>query len=294
MQNVSEEDLTKMAILRSKADDAAAKARAIIEDENPKPKTPEEPKNPKEPESTTNPETGEDLSKYKYSIKLGNDKIAYFTNWTGRTKKVFSKMLSELTPEADEFEDELINNILTSLIRDYLRDPDMYLSDTEQQYLLTKIREISLSDDVEFNSICPECGDQHEISAKIDEVYHYTPGVYPIQNKDMKLTYVDIVSDEILKNTIKEIMESPNFDNLTSEADIEIALHLDKDNMNAIQILEMIDDMGLKDLAGLLKGLREAAPKLEMYYEDVCKNSKCRKKVKFLAPDIPDVFSELM
>lgn len=302
---MTEEELTRMAILKAQADKndagkvmertelAAPKTEPIPSPVKEKPvKAAKETKEVKEApvqESNLNPETGEDLSKYKFSVVLGKEKEIKFTNWTGKTKKVFKKLVENIT-DIDQLD---LDQTMAVLLREYMLDYDTYLSDVEQQFLLIKMREASLDDKFDFISNCPNCNHEQEIQSTIKDTFHFAPGQYPIKNEELDIEFVDITDQTSLESAVERITSSPMYDGITTKADVEVAMHIKtSDNKSPEQVLDMIDELDLKTLNEILDKLSDAAPKMEMYSNRVCKG--CTQKVDFETEEIPDVFEELL
>jgi hypothetical protein len=306
---MTEAELTEMAILKSKNDSIALERRKKEEAEKAKaakatkevsksqPESPESPESPKTetseaPETLSkDPETGEDLTQYKYSVELGNDKVIHYKNWTGRTKKLLKKELKDLQRE----EDVDIDSILETLVRDYIIEREIYLSPVEIQYLIVKIREVSVGDTYSFYSTCPTCKLSQEITAKTSDIYRYTKGKYPYQSGEYE--FVDIPLQSDLDTLYKTMIDSETYDGITTKTDLEIAMHIKNGNLSPFEILDIIDEMGLIELKTIMKTLSDVAPKMEMSIDEKCDNEECpdyRKTVTFKADEIPDIFDDLL
>jgi len=299
---MTEQRLTEMALLKVEANKKNDQRRAREDKEqeqklpdptpelkSQEPERPEELNELKEVEVKLDPETGENMSKYGYQVKLGNDKIVHYTHWTGRTKKQFNKSL-EVVSEKSEVSEVDLENMLSMLVRDYISDPDVYLSSVEMQYMLTILREVSVSDEIQYTGVCPECKHSQIIDDKINNIYQYTPGDYP-QEVDDTVSFVDIESQSVLNNSFKALEKSKDYDGITSIDDVEIALHISAGtDLNGT--LNQLDEMNLKTLKSVMKGLSNCAPKMNMGVTIQCEN--CNKEVFFETYDIPDVFEDLI
>ncbi len=186
---LSEKELTQMAILKSQGNTQRENRREEINEARPtqpqskapikeSPKVQKEVKAQKDTKDTkdTNPKVSDlDVIKkeYPFEINLGKDKSVHFKPWTGRTKKEFNKLIEDTS----DVEDLNIDRTMKILIRDYIFEKDIYLSDIEQQYLLLRLRDESLSDECSFTSLCPECNTPKDINAKTKDVYRFMPGL---------------------------------------------------------------------------------------------------------------------
>ena len=138
-------------------------------------------------------------------------------------------------------------------------------------------------------SKCESCNEEQEIRSTVKETFRYKPSKFPKVTKDM--TFVDIESRSFLLDTVDQIKESADYDGITSDADIEIALHIDKDGKTPLEILDYMD---LKSIKTMMSTLEKISPSMDMYVERACKNANCREKGKFYTDDIPDIFSEIL
>ncbi|MHA1691916.1 MAG: hypothetical protein ACTSU7_09810 [Candidatus Heimdallarchaeaceae archaeon] len=314
MMQLSEKELTQMAILKSQGNSKRENSKEINEARDvrdvrdnsqvPKSSNQSQPTESKvkskvseDSEDSKDSKTKDDLAvikkEYPFEVVLGKDKIVHFKAWTGRTKKEFNKLIED----TNDVEELNIDRTMKILIRDYIFENDIYISDIEQQYLLLRFRDESLSDECSFTSLCPECNTPKEIKAKTKDVYRFFPGSYPKEDSDLGVTYVDIKKNSDFTEMVSKIISSKNYDEITTGTDIEIAMHIKKDQKTPIEILEMIDNTNLKNLARMMENLRSAAPSIEMYAIEKCSNRDCKmydKDVKYYTDDIPDVFGELV
>lgn len=289
----TEEELTKMAILKAQS---LEKAPDI--DINPKPNNdvvepiPPAPTQPTEktPEIKTEQNIKKPLEekvkdKFKYKVILGKNKEVHYTNWTGKTKKIFNKLLEQKGEEIS------LDDISSKLIRDYIQEQDIYLSALEEQYLIVKIRDISLSDEYTFVSNCPHCDEMETITDKTSNIFKYRKSKFPKKIGDVE--YVDIESNSVFKKTVDSILNSPDYDGISTIGDIEIAMHLKIEGKETpLEIMDYIDTLPLKDIQVILDNLSEVSSDLKMGVERVCK--KCGERGFFECEEIPNVFEELL
>ncbi len=291
---MTEEDLTKLAILKSEADKIKHQTEAVSKFTTDTAGTPVNKDNSKldeaapqidQPAEVINP------SDFPNKLILGENKEVMFKPWNGKTRKIFKKMASEIDDvdiTAEDFE-----KLQEILFRDYISVPDMYLSAVEQQYLLIKIREYSLNGDFSYVSACPECDEYNDISTTIHESCVYTPSKYPTKDEGFGIEYVDIISQTFFKSEIERVLKSPNWDGLTSEGDVEIAMHIKlNDAQLCDDVLDEMDEMSLSKLNLITTQLASIASDLKIGVTKKC--SHCNEEVYFETDEGPDVFEDLL
>ncbi len=297
---MTEAEKTEMAILKAKADQKTKsqieqsktqekKAQEKIQADEllnkpkeskiePKIET-KEPKKPKEPKV--------DKNKFPYEVKLGENKIVNYKPWTGKTKKKFKKLFEHLeNPEDIDFK-----GVIRILIRDNIDTPNLYISDDEQQYLTALIRKVSIQDDFEFSGVCDYCGAEQTIKTKISNAIKYRPNKFP-QTKG-GVVFKDIESYDYLIDVVDDIINSDDYDGLTTEADIEFALHLELDKSTSpLEVLDKIDEMPLNQLDVLMNTIEDMSSDMKIKEEKTCK--ECSKKSEFSSSEIPGLFESLL
>jgi len=278
---MTEQEKNEMAILKSKQEAEITKMRS----DPAKPKTPEVtnikiPKTPKEKEAPKK------SKEYPFMVKLGKEKEIYFKPWTGKTKKKFKKIFEHIESE----EDIDFTQILKVLVRDQISNSDTYLSDMEQQYLTALLRRESIGDDYTFEGEC-ECGAKQEIKTSVTESVFYTQNNFPETIND--ITFKDIKTVTELQKVQEEIKSKADYDGLTSDGDIEFALHLSLgDIKNPMDILDAIDNMTLKEINTLMANFRDLSSKIDLKTTRVC--STCGRDTDYYASEIPDLFESLL
>lgn len=269
---MTEQERTEMAILKAKSMNKAPKVETSKEQIK---------KIAKEPKT--------DIKKYPYEIKLGENKTVSFKPWTGKTKKKFKKIFTN--QDIDE-NDINLKQIVKVLINDQLQEQDVYLSDAEQQYLLAKIREQSIGTGIEFTSFCKYCNEEQNIKTTIKKAVKFKPSTFPfkVENGDL----IDIEKSSTLEKAVLELItDNENYDGLTTEGDIVLALHLKLDGTKTTQeVLNKMDEMELVPLKNILDAYDEHIASIEIFIEQDCK--KCGELNKFSSEEIPDLYSGLI
>ena len=275
---MTEEELTKMAILKAQADDKIKERSKFLH----KPEV--GPLGTKTEEQTPEPPKKVDLNEYPFKVDFGS-KSVNFKAWTGRTRKKVQH-ISTLDNITD---DEGYEKLVEILIRDHISERDIYLSETEMQYLFLKIREESYDTSYLAEGECPKCGNMQEMKV--------TPSCikpklskFPLEVKELDCRIVDIKTVTEFKKTTEATLKALN-DGITTATDIEIIMHIEN-NKSIIERLDWFDELNLKDIKMLLKKINEAAFQFDIVKKCTC--AECGEEGMFETTDMPDFLDELL
>ena len=156
-------------------------------------------------------------------IRLGPNKSVFVTPWKAKAKKEFIKIFKKKGENVSE------EDILNILLYPYLKEK-IYLSPAEAQYVLVKLREISLrNNEVEFSLTCNNCGEDINVNINISDLIQYKETHLPIE-KDGKKWEDPESLDQIKNALIKFKQEPPHI--------IMLGLNLKKYNDKEIKSLE--------------------------------------------------------
>ena len=219
-------------------------------------------------------------------IKLGKNKIVTIKPWTGKTKKKIRKFFEGVeNPEDIDF-----IAVIKTLLYDYIKE-DVYLNEGEQQYLLMKIREISIDTGVDSSVECPICYTENQINTTTDKIIHYKENQLPFQfNENIEL--IDIESLTSLEKEYNNFVEDDDYDGITTLGDVESALHIKIQDKNLKEVIDYLDNASIKETQDIFNKLRDLLPKCELYYSKVCKN--CNDEVKFEIDVTESIFESLL
>lgn len=174
-----------------------------------------------------------------YDLNIGNQTIRY-RKWKNKDRKKFKELVKQ-----DNGNQELIaKHTLECLVFDCL-DKEYPLSPDEIQYVLTKIRQASIGQYIEFKYVCESCGkenirelDLDNISFSADVVNeikskNYNIKLQPVKNiklyNELILNSSDIVQDLALR--ILSVNDETDF----SKDDIEALFdEMDTDELDII------------------------------------------------------------
>ena len=275
---MTEEEITKMAILKAQAD--SVHETRITQNTSSQETVPQA---QPELEQTILTKT-EDSPTYPYTLNLGNKKNISFKAWTGKTKKQIKAI--------SESEDVTNKEIIDILIRENISPDTTYLSVIETQYVMLHIRAKSLDNLYIATGTCAVCEGEEEIEIDIYKDVNYKPGMFPKTLSSHEIDIIDISSyDELLKVS-NDYMDSADYDGITTEADIEIAMHIKNGDMTPLEILDWMDNLDLKNLSIVTTEMNNLSPDFSISKTHQCVS--CDKEQKFNTLDLPDVFVEIL
>lgn len=215
-------------------------------------------------------------------INLGTNKEVTITPWKAKHKKQFIKLIES---KGDNITGEELANVL---VRQNIDKPDIFLSPDEAQYLLIKIKEISISENVDFNMECdnPECNESFDVHLTLDKITHYTPSTY---SKSELVNWRDIPSQTVFA---KVCADNPD-ENVT---DVEMLLHIDAINgeptIDFKTTLDIMDELDLKYASEIERNFMSVMPFLEMGTSIKCPH--CSYEDEYQFDIIPNFFEELL
>lgn len=215
-------------------------------------------------------------------VTLGKGKEVEITSWKAKHKKQFIKLIEE------KGENMTGEDVAEVLIRQNIDKSQIFLSPDEAQYLLIKIKELSLGGEVDFSMECDneECNKTFEVNLTLDAITHYTPSNYSEMDT---ITWRDIPSQAIFQ---KVCAENPN----ELDADIELILHIDAINgeqtIDFKTTLDLIDDMDIRDVTEINSQFMSVMAFLEMGSKIKCPH--CGYEDDYQFDVIPNFFEELL
>ena len=215
-------------------------------------------------------------------VKLGKEKEIEISPWKTRTKKDFIKAMKD-KKSIDGLDEEEILNIL---LYPYIEPKDIYLNDAEKQYLIVKIRDISMKSEIDFSIKCSSCGEIIDVSCNILDMVDYSPNKYEILHND--ILWTDIENKyELQKNKMKYQDYLPQT--------IEMLSHIKKYKNKEVTLEEMVElyeDFDLSESDKIVEDYNKIKSKLELRLEVKC--DKCNSKDTYYFETIPKLFDPLL
>jgi hypothetical protein len=208
-------------------------------------------------------------------IVLGKNKKVHIKPWTGKTKKKFRKLFENVA----SIEDVDFVAVINTLLYDYINEKDdIYLNEGEQQYLLAELKRVSIDDKIHGDFECPECMAENTIKTTLDKCMVYSENKLPVKYNS-NITLVDIKDRKVFDTAVEEFQNDDEYDGITTEADIEKAMHIKVKNMNIFEVIDYLDELPLKESGDLFIALEDSLPKTIFTHRKVCSN--CSKEVDF-------------
>lgn len=222
-----------------------------------------------------------DIFENAKTVNLGSNKIIKIIPWKGKTKKDFVKIFKEKQEKVSEVD------IINTLILPYINKPELYYSAQEIQYILTQIREISISDKIDFSIVCDGCSKNIDISTTLDDMYTYTPHKFNEIIDDIK--WRDLRSSNSFISLCSQYPEE-------IQTDVYLMSHIEKYHdiiiTNFDDIIEICDNLSIDEINKLSSDFSKIDSKFEMKNNIKCQHCNLEKKYNF--DIIPSFFDPLL
>lgn len=205
------------------------------------------------------------------TIEIGSGKIT-IRKWKGKDKRNFIAAMKKESVDEKE--------VMDALVYSCIAEPNVVLSTEEFRYVLSRIRAISIGDDVKYTFQCPSCYETTEYEYKITELITGSfnrkdtidvPGLNiklgNIQNKDF---YIQQVQEDSIYDFLLRI-ESINDNN---------AFTLD-------EVLDMFDDLDVDVIDNVMEQWEDIRFKVDDLNTVAC---KCGHDVEYHFDEIPEFF----
>ncbi len=206
-------------------------------------------------------------------IDLGSKKIN-IRSWKGRDKKAFLKALKD--------EDVQENVVMNALVYNCIEE-DVILSIPEFKYVLSRIRAISLGEELEIEFYCTECSTIHKQKFLLKDIikYSYT------NLKELKYQNIIIELGEIKNKEIyiQKIAQDPLYDLL-----LRVESFNGNNTFTLEELEEKFDDLDLNILTEIITQFDDA--KFTVLDENYVTCPECKDKVLFEFDELPNFFPE--
>jgi len=216
-------------------------------------------------------------------LKLGENKTVTITPWKSKTKKEFIKLFKRKEDKVNE------QDIIDVLVIPYIQEKETYYSPDEIQYILIKLREISITDEINFSMDCDnkECGKNFDIETNLGNISSYQPNKYPTELNNV--TWRDLPAKDSLTKMIKKYPDEP-------PRSISMILHIETINGELIssfqQLINIVDDLSMRDADDLERDYNLVSSKLDIKQNIKC--THCGFEKEYLFDIIPTFFDPLL
>lgn len=215
------------------------------------------------------------MSEYSFSTKL-RDKVVKYRKWKVKDKK---KYMSS--------DDPII--LKEALVFDCIEDKNIALDAEEYKYMLMKIRNVSIKNEIKYDFTCSHCSNEFEYTADIEEIM--TP-----EFKD----YDDIISGKHIF-TLTHVRNRQFYENsilgVNSEEEkvmVDFIMHVksynDNDGLNFDELNEIINELDIEDFEAIFKEWENMKFYVNNIHDVEC--PKCAESDTYEFDDLPNFFPE--
>ncbi len=216
------------------------------------------------------------------TVKLTETKSVQIRPWKGGDRKKFKKLIRT---EGSEITEKMVTDLL--VYGCIVNGDSIALTSSELKYILAKIREISVSDIIEFTWTCEECEHENNESLTFDELYSPKIGNYSttqLQGKSIK--FGEIKNAKFYKTHISKVEEESNI--------VDMVLHIDSvddgQDFTLDSLLEWMDDISTKEQDRLYNEYQAMSFNITEVKKFKCKNKDCDHEEDYNFEEIPDFF----
>lgn len=206
-------------------------------------------------------------------LQVGNKKIN-IRKWKGKDKKAFIKALQE----KDLNEIQVMNSLVYSCIEE-----DVILSIEEFKYVLSRIRAISLGEEIKIEFYCQKCGEIHTHEFLLKDIvrFSYT------DLKELNAHNVNIKIGEIRNKQfyIEKIAEDPLYDLL-----LRVISFNGINTFTLDELMDKFDELDLDILSTIIEQYENAKFKVQDINNVICPN--CKTKTEYEFDELPNFFPE--
>ena len=217
-------------------------------------------------------------------VNLGPEKKVEISFWRAKTKKDFIKLFKEKEENVSE------QDIIDILIKPYIDNKEIWLSPEEVQYILIKIRELSIEDNLNFSVDCTLCNNSFNIDIPINELYTFKENNFPVEIKDY-VTFRELYDS----NIVEEFKEKYKNEYIPLSL-IIMLLHIENYKNTKItsfeQILEIYNNLTFKEEEILNKTYNENKASLDIEGKFICPHCETSDTYKFDV--IPTFFDPIL
>jgi rubredoxin len=206
-------------------------------------------------------------------LDLGN-KTINIRKWKGKDKKKFISSLQK--KDIDEIE------VMQSLVYDCVEE-DVVLSVDEFRYVLSRIRALTLGEEISIDFYCKNCGIIHKETFNLKDAirFNYKPRK-TLEVNDVKIELGDIRNKEFY---IKKIAEDEIYDLL-----LRIVSFNSDNTFTLDELVDKLDELDLDVLDEIMKQYNESKFSIDSINTVTC--PECKTEVKYDFDELPGFFPE--
>lgn len=215
-------------------------------------------------------------------LTLGPRKSVGIKPWKAKAKKDFVKVFKAKGEKTSE------KDILDVLVFPYIDNKDVFYSSAELQYILVKIRELSIKDDsLSFAVECNNCKHDIDVQTVIDDLIDYKETLMPVEKNNT--FWQDPISIEYAGEKLLEFSEEPP--NIVMMG-MNIKSYQGHEIHNIPEFIELYDDLDMNEAQQLEDDWNEIISKFELSKFITCDN--CGEAIKYTFDVIPGFFDPLL
>lgn len=215
-------------------------------------------------------------------LALGPRKFVGIKPWKAKAKKDFVKIFKAKGDKTSE------KDILDVLVFPYIDNKDIFYSSAELQYMLVKIRELSIKDDsLDFIVECNSCKHDIEVQTVIDDLIDYKETLMPTEKNN--IFWQDPSSIAYAGEKLLEFSKEPPSIVMMG---MNIKSYRGQEVHNIPEFIEIYDNLDMDEAQQLEDDWNEIISKFELSKSITCNN--CNKTIKYVFDVIPGFFDPLL
>jgi len=205
-------------------------------------------------------------------LNIGDKEIT-IRKWKGKDKKNFINSLKKSNIDQNE--------VMRSLVYSCIEE-DVALSNDQFKYVLSRIRGISLGENIEIEFYCDKCGTVFKKTFELKDIIRFSyKELNEIKVNNVQIKLGDIKNKEFY---LKKIQEDPNYDFV-----LRIETFNGDDAFTLEDIEQKLDDLDIDVLTEIMKQYNEAKFKIDDVNTVTC---KCGKAQAYQFDELPGFLPE--
>jgi len=206
-------------------------------------------------------------------IDLGS-KIITIRGWRGKDKKAFLKSLEDKEISETKVMDTLVYSCI---------EEDVILSTQEFKYVLSRIRAISLGEEITIEFYCTECGELYTETFLLKDIMRFTyTELKEIQEEGIKIKIGEIKNKSIY---IQKLAEDELYDLL-----LRVESFNNDESFTLDELMEKFDNLELNTLSSIIQQYNNS--KFTIDDVNIVKCPFCKFETKYEFDELPEFFPE--